>query len=53
MDSLKFSERVDFTYFMGAGISLLFFIISMNFYNGEALPFLLYIPHIPCVKRKG
>jgi len=38
MNTIKFSERVDFTYFAGAGMSLLFFIISMNFYNGDGLP---------------
>jgi hypothetical protein len=38
MNTIKFSERVDFTYFAGAGMCLLFFIISMNFYSGDGLP---------------
>jgi hypothetical protein len=38
MAKIRFSERVDFTYFVGAGISSLFIIISMYFYKRSGLP---------------
>jgi hypothetical protein len=38
MAKLKFSERVDFTYIIGAGISLIFFNLSMLFYKGSGYP---------------
>jgi hypothetical protein len=38
MKKLKFSERVDFTYIVGAGVSLILFNIAMFFYNGSGLP---------------
>jgi hypothetical protein len=38
MAKLKFSERVDFTYIVGAAISLVFFNLSMLFYKESGYP---------------
>jgi len=38
MKRIKFSERVDFTYFIGAGISLILFNITMFYYKKSGLP---------------
>lgn len=37
MTKLKVLKRVDFTYFIGAGVSLVFFNLAMLFYKGSGL----------------
>jgi hypothetical protein len=38
MKRIKFSKRVDFTYFIGAGISLILLNIAMFYYKNSGLP---------------
>jgi hypothetical protein len=38
MAKIRFSKRVDFTYFIGAGVSFLLFIIATCFYKESGLP---------------
>jgi hypothetical protein len=38
MKNIRFSDRVDFTYIIGAGISFLLIIVTVSFYKNSGLP---------------
>ncbi|HUW93726.1 MAG TPA: hypothetical protein VMV74_11230 [Bacteroidales bacterium] len=43
MEKLRLSKRVDFTYFVGAGISIILTVIAIITYNDSGLPLMLPI----------